>query len=268
MPEGVTPEHLGNWDWIVSRIAELEPVYEPGTTNAYLPLTFGWVLGEVVRRTDPRQRPFGQFLQDEVCTPLGIDSLWLGVPAPELHRGAWIEQAPSSRPASAERAAVRTRVVPPAIELIPGVYNRDDVRQACIPATGVVANARSLARLFALFANGGALGGTRLLSPERVRSFTRRRTDYESDDRTNFAFMPVGAMGYWLADPSAGDGPDLICSVGAGGAVTWADLETGLAVSICHTRMFSGLPPGEHWLAPVGEAVRSVAKDLNCPSTS
>src|SRR5262250_2653428 len=47
---------------------------------AYMSYTFGWVIGEVVRRTDPRRRPFGTFIQDEICRPLGIDSLWVGIP--------------------------------------------------------------------------------------------------------------------------------------------------------------------------------------------
>jgi CubicO group peptidase (beta-lactamase class C family) len=261
MPAGMTPERLGDWNWIVDRIAELEPLHPPGTVNSYLPLTFGWVLAEVVRRTDPQHRPFGQVVQEEICSPLAIDSLWLGVPPSELGRGARLEQGPPGPPRP-EREAFRAQVVPPAIAIAADVYNRADVRQACIPASGVLANARSLARLFALFANGGELDGVRLLSPERVRSFARRRDEYDELDRTNFVVMPVGAMGFWVADPAAGSGPSLVCSVGAGGAVSWADLDTGLAVSICHNRMFSLAPGAEHPLAPLGEAVREVARDL------
>ena len=42
--------------------------------------TFGWVIGEVVRRTDPRSRKFGIFIQEEICQPLDLDSLWVGIP--------------------------------------------------------------------------------------------------------------------------------------------------------------------------------------------
>jgi CubicO group peptidase (beta-lactamase class C family) len=227
-------------------------------------MTFGWVLGEVVRRTDPRSRPFGRFVQEEICAPLGLDSLWLGVPDAELERVATLE-LDDSTPAGQlppERLELRARVVPPQLELVPDVYNRRDVLQACIPATGLTANARSLARLFALYANGGRLGGSRLLSEERVRSLAQPRAGYDEVDQTNFRVMPVGSRGFWLADVVAGSKPGLICNVGAGGAVGWADLETGLAVGICHNRMFAGKPAGEHPLVPLGDAVRALAGEL------
>jgi CubicO group peptidase (beta-lactamase class C family) len=260
MPAGITPERLGDWDWIVSRLAEMEPLYPPGTVNSYLSLTFGWVLGEIVQRTDPLHRPFGQFVQDEICRPLSIDSMWLGAPVDELRRGARLEAGPVAEP-SPERAAMRERVVPSAIGLTPDVYNRTDVRQACVPATGLLANARSLARMFALLAGGGALGALRLLDASRVRTFATRRPDYDELDRTNFSVMPVGAMGYWLSDPCAPAAPGAFCSVGAGGAVAWADLGTGLAGAVCHNRMFSGVPADEHPLAPIAEAIRAVAQE-------
>jgi len=50
------------------------------SASAYLAYTFGWIIGEIVRRTDPKRRPFGRFVQEEVCAPLGIDNLWIGIP--------------------------------------------------------------------------------------------------------------------------------------------------------------------------------------------
>ena len=69
-----------DWDWMVGRLAEAEPLYAPGTTNAYHPVAFGFLLGEIVRRTDPEHRPFARFVQEELCEPLSIDSFWFGVP--------------------------------------------------------------------------------------------------------------------------------------------------------------------------------------------
>ena len=80
MPLGVTPELMCDWDWMVQRIADMHPLFEPGTKAAYMSYTFGWVIGEVVRRTDPRSRQFGTFIQDEICQPLDLDSLWVGIP--------------------------------------------------------------------------------------------------------------------------------------------------------------------------------------------
>src|ERR1700751_1674381 len=80
MPLGVTPELMCDWDWMVQRIADMNPLFEPGPKAAYMSYTFGWVIGEVVRRTDPRSRQFGTFIQEEISQPLDLDSLWVGIP--------------------------------------------------------------------------------------------------------------------------------------------------------------------------------------------
>ena len=69
-----------DWDWMVQRIADMHPLFEPGTKAAYMSYTFGWVIGEVVRRTVPRSRQFGTFIQEEICQPLDLSSLWVGIP--------------------------------------------------------------------------------------------------------------------------------------------------------------------------------------------
>jgi CubicO group peptidase (beta-lactamase class C family) len=80
MPDGVTPELMADYDRMVDQLARMPPRFVPGTDNAYMCYTFGWVIAECVRRTDPNKRPFGTFVQDEICAPLGITDLWLGIP--------------------------------------------------------------------------------------------------------------------------------------------------------------------------------------------
>ena len=80
MPEGVTPELMADYGWMVDQLAQMKPWFEPGTTNAYQCYSFGWIIAEMVRRTDPKQRPFGAFVQEEICAPLGIRDLWIGIP--------------------------------------------------------------------------------------------------------------------------------------------------------------------------------------------
>ena len=53
MPEGVTPELMSNYDWMVDQLANMKPLFAAGTQNAYMCYTFGWVIAECVRRTDP-----------------------------------------------------------------------------------------------------------------------------------------------------------------------------------------------------------------------
>ena len=103
MPLGVTPELMCDWDWMVQRIADMHPLFEPGTKAAYMSYTFGWVIGEVVRRTDPRSRQFGTFIQDEICQPLDLDSLWVGIPT-SVPCTSPIHKRASGRASSASKA--------------------------------------------------------------------------------------------------------------------------------------------------------------------
>jgi CubicO group peptidase (beta-lactamase class C family) len=119
MPDDVTPERLGDWEWMVQRLAEAEPVFEPGTHNTYLSMTFGWLLGEVVRRTDPQGRPFARFVAEEVCAPLRMDSFFFGIHSSDEARVATLsfpnqpDPPPVSQRCPGGRAAVEaTGVVP------------------------------------------------------------------------------------------------------------------------------------------------------------
>jgi CubicO group peptidase (beta-lactamase class C family) len=78
MPAGVTPELMCDWDWMVSGVAAQRPAFPPGTRSAYHSHVYGWLIGEIVRRTDPLRRSFGDFVRQEICKPLGIDDLWVG----------------------------------------------------------------------------------------------------------------------------------------------------------------------------------------------
>src|SRR5713226_931290 len=80
MPLGVTPELMCDWDWMVQRIADMHPLFEPGTKAAYRSYSCGWVIGEVVRRSGRRSRQFGTFIQEEMCQPRDLASLCVGTP--------------------------------------------------------------------------------------------------------------------------------------------------------------------------------------------
>src|SRR3989449_5169714 len=183
MPLGVTPELMCDWDWMVQRIADMHPLFEPGTKAAYMSYTFGWVIGEVVRRTDPRRRPFGTFIQEEICQPLGIDSLWVGIPDAVEARVATLTNMPPIPPGAPGMApgALSPLAIPPQVGTTQEVFGRADVRRACLPGAGDVMNARSAAKFFAMLAQGGELNGVRLLSEERVRLFSVPRPPCDYD---------------------------------------------------------------------------------------
>src|SRR5882762_7938116 len=80
MPPGVTIERMCDWDDMVASIAAMAPTLPIGRKTPYHGYTFGWIVGELVRRGDPQGRRVDRFVADEICAPLGIDGLWLGIP--------------------------------------------------------------------------------------------------------------------------------------------------------------------------------------------
>jgi CubicO group peptidase (beta-lactamase class C family) len=99
LPRGTatTPEELCHWEGMCAAIAALAPLWEPGARMGYHALTFGWVLGEVVRRVDGR--PFGRFVREEVGRPLGLEvQLYLGLPDAEEARVATADLGPPAAP--------------------------------------------------------------------------------------------------------------------------------------------------------------------------
>src|SRR5713101_3643085 len=119
MPEGVTPELMCDWERMVQRLAATQPLFVPGTKSAYLAYTFGWIIGEIVRRTDPQRRLFGTFVQEEICAPLGIDNLWIGIPDKVELRVAKRTNLP--RPARGAPGLPPEALIPIAIPLQVGV---------------------------------------------------------------------------------------------------------------------------------------------------
>jgi CubicO group peptidase (beta-lactamase class C family) len=262
MPEGVTPEQMCDWDWMVKRLAQMKPVFEPGTTSAYHSYTFGWIIAECVRRTDPKQRDFGRFVQEEVCAPLGIDSLWIGIPPAVEPRVAKLTNMPAPVPGTPAPGPLRLGSIPAQVGVIQQVFGRSDVRRACIPGAGGIMNARSEARFFAMLANGGELNGVRLLSEAQIASFSRPRPNPGEIDQVLARVVNLGIGGFHLggesppAPPVIGRNPHTISHPGAGGSIGWADPDARLAVAICHNRMFDVQTPEGNPLQPIGEAVR------------
>jgi CubicO group peptidase (beta-lactamase class C family) len=245
MPESVTPERLADYGWMVDAIARLSPMFEPGTRNGYQSLTFGWMVSEVVRRTDPKGRSFRTFVQEEIIQPLRIDDLWMGVPASEHPRVARLIDAPARQ---LPPDAPPFRAIPLRIGTREEIFGRKDVRESCIPGAGGFATARAIARFFAMLANGGALDGVRILPEPLVQTFSQVRPDSDKPDDVQGIPLRIGA-GFWLGGNSQpenlgrqiGLNPRAIGHPGAGGSIAWADPDKRLAVAICHNRMF--LPP-------------------------
>lgn len=240
MPPGVTPEMMCDWDATAAGIAALEPAYPIGQP-AYQAVSFGWVIGEIVRRTDPRGRSFHDFVAEEIAQPYGIEDLWIGISDAVEPRIATLVDALGSKPPPP--GSVLEKAMPFAVRLAPDIFERPDVRRATLAGVGGIFTARSLARFWAILANHGALDGKRLLSPARVEQCCKMRPGGTLPDPVFFGMpMPLSQGGFWMYD---GQSPltmalasnTAIACPGAGGSLGWADPETGLAVAYCHNRM-------------------------------
>ena len=169
----VPPGGWGDWNLMTSLLAGAAPFWEPGTGHGYHALTFGWLVGELVRRVSGKS--LGTFFQEQVAQPLGTD-FWIGLPNDKLARVAPMlsstEQLPYepfltkifTDPTSMQSAVFFNLGgwlgLPPST---PPAFNSEASLKAEIPAAGGVTNGRGLATMYAALANGGALGSTRLL---------------------------------------------------------------------------------------------------------
>ena len=266
MPEGVTPQLMCDWKWMTQQIAQLKPLAEPGTKTLYLSMTFGWIIGELVARTDPKHRSLGRFVREEIAEPLGIKDLWIGIPDDVEPRIARMTDAMVPVPAE-YLPPLFPRSMPQQVALTPRVFERPDVRRAEVAGVGGIFNARSEARFWAMLACGGALDGVRILSKALVATLNTPRANSEEPDPVMFGFpIPITIGGFWFGGShppvTAVRSSRALCHPGQGNSIGWADPDSGLAVAICHNKLFNPTTPEEDPLLPIAVAIRE-ALDLN-----
>lgn len=152
---GFDMDDLGDWDRIVASLAAQEPVWEPGTAYGYHAQSFGWLVGELIRRVDGRG--LGRFFAEEIAAPAGAD-FWIGLPESEEHRVADVMwQAPEveaepSVDAQAEFVGPYAEMASSLNGMLPdlGVSALDRrYRAAGLGGAGGVGSARGLARMYA-----------------------------------------------------------------------------------------------------------------------
>jgi CubicO group peptidase (beta-lactamase class C family) len=163
----VVVEDIYDWEKSTSMLAAQEPWWEPGTASGYHALNQGHLVGEVVRRISGRS--LGTFFAEEVAGPLGAD-FHIGLDPSEFGRVSDVVPPPPlpidiEAMGGPDSVAIKTFTGPaPAAE----VAWTPEWRQAEIGAANGHGNARSVARIQAVVANGGSLDGVDLLSPATV----------------------------------------------------------------------------------------------------
>jgi CubicO group peptidase (beta-lactamase class C family) len=264
VPPDLTYDQTANWEWMIESLAGSTPVFPPGEKSLYQALAFGFLVGEVVRRTDPQGRHPEAFIRDEIFGPLDIENdAWLVVPEDHRPRVARL----NSEALGSRRPGQFTHFSHP--ESWSVTYRQ--AKRPYVPYTSGsgVMTARAVARLFAMLANLGELDGVRLLSEDRVRSFVRHRPVSREYDEV-LGFIPtVGEYGYWVGSNDSASvpvvgGPNVLCHPGVGGAIGWADLDLGLGAAICLNRLIPSHPPpspADHPFTAIGAALREIASE-------
>jgi CubicO group peptidase (beta-lactamase class C family) len=237
--------HVTDWQRSVRDAEQARPRWTAGTRPAYHIFTYGFILGELVRRvTDV---PVRDFLASELLVPLGLDDIHLGLPNEHWPRH------------------VVVRAGHPGQLFNQVMSNRRAVRQAVIPAAGISTTASQLARFFQMLLCGGQLNGVRVLDERTVAESRRPSSDGEVD-----ALMkrPIRwAQGFQLGGPGR-DPRDMSQVMGANNShetfghagnvscIAWADPAQDLVLSYLSS-VQPDLDNGVRHLRQISDAVRS-----------
>ena len=209
------------WDPVVAAIAAQAPNWEPGSAHGYHARSFGWILGELVRRITGRS--LGTWFAEEMAKPLAID-FWIGLPASQLGRLANLIPPEGGSDRVAEllgSSSLTARVMNGPSDLFhyDAMWNRPELLAAEMPSSNGVGDARALARLYA--ATIGEVDGIRLLAPETVAAACVPHSD--GPDRV---ILRPSRFGLGFALPPflvPGCGPRSFGHPGAGGSLGFAD---------------------------------------------
>ncbi|HWS48056.1 MAG TPA: serine hydrolase domain-containing protein [Acidimicrobiia bacterium] len=245
----MTAEEAFSWDPVVDALAQQEPHWEPGTKHGYHATTYGWLVGEVIKRVTGES--VGTYFGRAIAEPLGLD-FWIGLPESEESRVAPLVGGLAD-PALLENPEVRALMdqfvgphtvlgkalfAPGGAFSGPEIWNTRALHAAEVPAAGGIGDARSLARLYA--ACIGPVDGIRVLDDEQLR---RATTQLTSGPNTVLLDMDIQfGLGFMLRSSLIQvGGPRAFGHFGAGGSVGWADPDAGLAFGYVMNRMDIGL---------------------------
>ena len=249
--EPVDREIITDLDRLAIVLARQTPAWPPGTRQAYHAISLGFYEGELLRRIDPQHRSLGQFFQDEIASPLGLE-LYIRLP----------EEIPNSR--------LATLVSPTLFEMLLGfpirltlaaLYPRSNIYRALItnpgsavaldekhvyarnlevPAGGGVGTARSIARAYSVFATGGA---ELQLRQETLQALTAPAIPAASGfyDECMKGEMQY-SLGFFRPGPTLRFGHDgAFGAPGAGGSFGFADPQAGIGYAYVTNRMGTAL---------------------------
>lgn len=229
--ETISVEDLYDWEKVTALLAAQAPFWEPGTACGYHGVTQGYLVGEVVRRITGRS--LGTVFREEIAEPLGAD-FHIGLAASEDARVAdLIPPPPTDTPFRGALTELQTNCSTNPAQLDPSVTRTREWRGAEIPAVGGTGNARSIAQIHAVLANGGVANGKRLMS----EAGCRKALEPQIQGQDLILDMPIQfGLGFAV---SAGlmPNPNTVYWGGLGGSLVIIDLDARTTLAYAPNKM-------------------------------
>ncbi|HWA92262.1 MAG TPA: serine hydrolase domain-containing protein [Rhizomicrobium sp.] len=228
--EPIAKDDLYDWEKATALLAAQAPFWEPGTAPGYHALTQGYLVGEVVRRITGRS--LGTVFREEIAEPLGAD-FHIGLPASEDARVAELIPPAQTMGSAADTELQKNMANNPGIDV--AETRKRAWRGAEIPAAGGTGNARSVAEIHALLANGGTAKGKRILSEAGCRKALEPQI--EGTDLILNAPVRYG-MGFGLPSPMIPlPNPNTIFWGGYGGSLVIVDMDARTTFAYAMNKM-------------------------------
>jgi CubicO group peptidase (beta-lactamase class C family) len=231
-----------DWEAMTRALAAQEPWWEPGARHGYHVNTYGFLIGEVVRRITGKS--LGAYLRGEITRPAGID-FFIGF-GPELDARCADVIPPKSGP-DGEKGEKRDALLDRDLATLTGldrmragayrnppdlsgqgIINSREWRAAEVPSTNGHGNARAVARLFAALAGDGEIDGVHLLSPEMIEMALAEQVYAEDQVLGRPTRFGLGFQ-LTMLERRLGPGPRAFGHFGAGGSLGFADPDAHVA---------------------------------------
>jgi CubicO group peptidase (beta-lactamase class C family) len=231
--EKITKEDLYDWEKMTSLLAAQAPYWEPGTAAGYHALTQGYLVGEVVRRITGKS--LGTVFREEIAEPLGAD-FYIGLPASEDARVAELippKPGTGSGEGASQSEVQANMATNPQIDV--SETRKRAWRGAEIPAAGGTGNARSVAEIHVILANGGVAKGKRFMSEAGCRKALELQVEGKDlvmgvPARFGLGFGLAGGM-FPLPNPNS------MFWGGYGGSIILIDMDARTTIAYVMNRM-------------------------------
>lgn len=225
MPDDISIEDMGNWELMCAKIAELKPLWSPGSRIDYHPVTYGWLIGEVACRVTGKTFP--QLVEEEIRQPLATDDLFIGIPAENPRERAVLEDDLNFIPIPTVPPPGTPETVPARFGSLAGLMNRRDAQASCVPATSGLFTAKGLALHYQALLDHSLLSAKQFRIASQVQVPSRPEGEYPQDRALGYhlGFSPTGSV-------TVGHG-------GHGGSNAFADPDNEITLAITKNRLNS-----------------------------